>query len=130
MKKCLIYILAKKFQDDQYSQKNSVFWGMMLYSPSKIIQSSGGARCLHLQGQRINQTRNQHEAGRKLGLPASAGFLLGLFFNPEDGGDTFLQMSVDSLHTTQHYIPDDRTLKTTAVRTLNPTQCSQYITMQ
>jgi hypothetical protein len=46
--------------------------------------------CLHIHGRRINQTRNQCEAGSKLGfclLPANAGFLPGLFFDPKDGGD-------------------------------------------
>jgi hypothetical protein len=37
------------------------------------------------------------------------GFLLGLFFNPEDGGDMFLR-NIDFQHTTQHYIPEDRPL--------------------
>jgi hypothetical protein len=36
-----------------------------------------------------------------------AGFLLGLFFNPEDEGD----MSVDFQWTTQHYSPEDSTLQ-------------------
>jgi hypothetical protein len=39
------------------------------------------------------------------------GFLLGLFFNPEVGGDMFPEMSVDFQWTTWCYIPDDRTLQ-------------------
>jgi hypothetical protein len=35
-----------------------------------------------------------------------AGFLLGLFFDPEDGGDMFLQ----NIGNTRRYIPEDRTL--------------------
>jgi hypothetical protein len=39
-----------------------------------------------------------------------AGFLLGLFFNPEDGGDMFFPKQWLTLAGTQHYIPEDRTL--------------------
>jgi hypothetical protein len=39
----------------------------------------------HLQGRRISHARNQSEAR------SNAGFLLGLFFDPEDGGDMFFR---------------------------------------
>jgi hypothetical protein len=42
LKKCFRYILVKKFQGDQYSQKNSVFRVMTPYSPLKIIRTSSG----------------------------------------------------------------------------------------
>jgi hypothetical protein len=60
---------------------------IIIFTSINPIQSR---MCLHIQGERVNQTRNECEAGSKLGfclLPANAGFLLGLFFNPEDGGD-------------------------------------------
>jgi hypothetical protein len=38
------------------------------------------------------------------------GFLPGLFFGPEAGGDIFLRNVVDFQQTTQHYIPEDNTL--------------------
>jgi hypothetical protein len=37
----------------------------LLCSPLKVNQSFGGICRLHLHGRIINQTRNQHEAGRK-----------------------------------------------------------------
>jgi hypothetical protein len=43
---------------------------------------------LHLQGKRVSQARNQHEAGSKAEQHYD-GLLLGLFFEPEDRGDMF-----------------------------------------
>jgi hypothetical protein len=40
-----------------------------------------------------------------------AGFLLGLFFDLEDGGDMFLQNVGYFQRTTRHYIPEARTLR-------------------
>jgi hypothetical protein len=48
----------------------------------------GGIYCLHPQDQREHQARDQEEAELCLLL---AGFLLGLLFNPENGGNMFLQ---------------------------------------
>jgi hypothetical protein len=45
-------------------------------------------------------------------LPASAGFLLGLHFNSEDGDDIFSSASVDFGRTTWGYIPKEKTLET------------------
>jgi hypothetical protein len=49
-----------------------------------------------------------------------AGFLLGLFFSPEDGGNIFLGNLTDFHWTTQHYIPEEFFIST-AMRTSNPT---------
>jgi hypothetical protein len=45
--------------------KSSVFWDLMPCSPLKVNQSFSGTCRHHLQGWRISQVRNQHEAGSK-----------------------------------------------------------------
>jgi hypothetical protein len=45
--------------------EKSVFWDIKLCGPLKVSHCFGGTCCLHLQGRRINQARNQHEAGNK-----------------------------------------------------------------
>jgi hypothetical protein len=52
----------------------------------KVNRRFGGTYRLHRQGRRIRQARNQREAGSK----QNGGFLLGLFFDPEDAGNMFL----------------------------------------
>jgi hypothetical protein len=61
-----------------------MFWDITC-SPLKVNRHYVGACCLHLQGKKVGQARNQHEAGSKLCV----------FFDPEDGGDMFYEMSVD-----------------------------------
>jgi hypothetical protein len=77
--------------------KNSVFWDITLCSPLKVSWHFGGT----------SSGSKQSSAWYLL----HAGFLLGLFFDPEDGGDMFLRTLVDYQRTTQHYIPEDRTLQ-------------------
>jgi hypothetical protein len=57
--------------------KSSVFWDITPCNLVTINQHFGGIYRLHLQGS-VSQARNKHDAGSKL-------------FNPEDGGDMFLQ---------------------------------------
>jgi hypothetical protein len=66
-------------------------WDITLCSPWKISRHFWGTAHLHVQGQRISKARNQHESRSQAGLCFHAGFLFGLFFDPEDGGDMFLQ---------------------------------------
>jgi hypothetical protein len=40
----------------------------------------------------------------------NAGFMFGIFFGPEDGGDMFFRKSVDFQRSTWHCIPEDRGL--------------------
>jgi hypothetical protein len=63
--------------------KGSILWDITPCSLLKVNQCFRGTCCLHFQGQRISQVKNQCEA--------VAREQLGLFFNPEYGGDMFLQ---------------------------------------
>jgi hypothetical protein len=45
--------------------ESSVFWDITPFKLLKVNQCFRGTLCLHLQGQRISQTRNQHEAVSK-----------------------------------------------------------------
>jgi hypothetical protein len=67
--------------------KCSVFWDVTPCSPFKVNRRFGGKYCILLHGRRISHARNQSEACYLL----HAGFLLGLFFDPNDGGDIFLR---------------------------------------
>jgi hypothetical protein len=61
--------------------KSSIFWNVTACRPLKVNWHSGGTCHLHLQGQRMSQASNVLHAG----------FFLGPFFEPEDGGDMFHQ---------------------------------------
>jgi hypothetical protein len=63
-----------------------------------------GRTCrLHLQGRKISQAGNQHEAISKKNL-------LYLYFNPEDDDGIFVRNVGLLLRTTQRYILEDRSL--------------------
>jgi hypothetical protein len=62
-------------------------------SPVEVHRYFKGIYCLHLQDSRVSQARIQKEAGGKQNKPSNSScrlrpisFLLGSFFNPEDGG--------------------------------------------
>jgi hypothetical protein len=73
--------------------ESSVFWDIIPCSLVEANQHSGEPYCFHPQSRRVCQARNHHESGSKQSSCAycllHAGFLLGLLFNPEDGGDMF-----------------------------------------
>jgi hypothetical protein len=73
--------------------KISIFWDIKSRSPLKVDRRFGRSR-LHLQGRRINYAINQREADSKESFVCyllHGGFLLGSFFDSEDGGDIFLR---------------------------------------
>jgi hypothetical protein len=41
---------------------STIFWDIMLCSPLKVNRHFGGTYCLHIQGRRISQARNQRES--------------------------------------------------------------------
>jgi hypothetical protein len=63
--------------------KITIFWDITPYSPLNVNRRFGGTYRLHLQGRKISQTL--------LVTCFHAGFLPGLFFDPEDEGDMFLR---------------------------------------
>jgi hypothetical protein len=67
---------------------SSDLWNTRI-TPCSLLKKSRrfGGTCLSHRS--IQQARNQHEAGSKLSV--CVGFLLGLFFDLEDGGEIFLQ---------------------------------------
>jgi hypothetical protein len=48
--------------------KKSIFWDIAPCSPVPARRRLGETYHLHLQGPRVNQARNQHEAGRVLAV--------------------------------------------------------------
>jgi hypothetical protein len=63
----------------------------MPYSPLKINRSFGGESCLHVQGPKMSQARNQREAGSKMKMEATCSS----------------ETSVDFQRATQRHIPED-----------------------
>jgi hypothetical protein len=67
--------------------KNTMFWDITPCSLLKVNGRFGGTYRLHLQGRKISRARNERESRALFAACFHAGFLLGLFFGPEDGGD-------------------------------------------
>jgi hypothetical protein len=76
-----------------YCITSSVLWDVTPCSLLKVNRSCRRKCRLHLQGRRISQARNQHKAGGKQSL-FQAGFLLDLFFYPEDRGDGVISQEI------------------------------------
>jgi hypothetical protein len=60
--------------------KSTIFWDLTACSPLKVNRRLGGTYRLHLRGLQALLATCFH-----------TGFLLGLFFDPEDGGDMFFR---------------------------------------
>jgi hypothetical protein len=82
--------------------KVSVFWGITPYIPLTVNRRFGGIYRLHLHGRRMNETRNQLEAGGKLNMK--------LTFSSET--------SFDLQWTTWRYIPEDNSLTNSKLNAL------------
>jgi hypothetical protein len=51
------------------TMKSYIFWDMTARSPMKVDRRFGGIYSLHLQGRRVSQVRNHHDAGNRQGKP-------------------------------------------------------------
>jgi hypothetical protein len=85
--------------------KISIFWDVMSCSPLKVNRRFGGTCRLHLQGWRISQARNQHEAGGR-----QSSWLIGLvyFASLKMEATCSSKTSVNFQWTTQRRIAEDR----------------------
>jgi hypothetical protein len=94
--------------------KSPIFWYIKPSRPLNVNRRFRGKFRYHLQGRKISQASNQHEAGSACYL-LRPGFLLALFFDPEDKGNIFSEMSVAFQQTTGCYIPEDKTFQLACV---------------
>jgi hypothetical protein len=82
MEKVLFYSSGYK---EMYCSKSPIFWDITPCSLSKVSCRFGGTCRLHLQDRSISQAIKKHQEG------SNGGFLNSLFFDPEDGGDMYIQ---------------------------------------
>jgi hypothetical protein len=69
--------------------KNIIFWGVVPRSLVEIYRNFGGTVCLHIHHREVSQASIQQYL-IFFGL-LTACFLLDVFFDPDDGGSTFIR---------------------------------------
>jgi hypothetical protein len=74
----------------RFSQKNSVLWDIMQCYPLNVKRCFERTYRLHPQGRRISQKQERRESRAMHATCFHVG-LFGLFFDPEYGGDMYLQ---------------------------------------
>jgi hypothetical protein len=79
-------------------RKCEEFWIRTQHSTLKVKRRFGRTYLLRLYCWKISQERNQHDADSFACCLLHAGFLFGLLFNSEDGGDIFLRKVCIGLH--------------------------------
>jgi hypothetical protein len=91
--------------------KSTIFCDIMPCSSLKANWHFRGTYRLHPQDRRISRANNKHKKRWQAAACFHAGFLLGLFLDPEDWGDMFRWNVSYFQRTTRYYIPDDSTLQ-------------------
>jgi hypothetical protein len=101
-------------EDTTLLKKSTIIWDIMLCGPMRVNRRFGGTYRLLLQGESLFITCFH------------AGFLLSLFFDPEDGGDVLPKRR--STFNGRHGVLSQKMVLfiTTAVRTSNPTKLQFY----
>jgi hypothetical protein len=62
---CLLVNEKRRNETDLLSVKSSIFWDVMPCNPLKVNRHLGGTCCLHHQGRRLTQARNQRDASSR-----------------------------------------------------------------
>jgi hypothetical protein len=99
--------------------KSSTLWDITPCSSVKINRRFGRHITSHLQGRKLSQARNHYGAGNKQGR-IHARFLFSDSSMVKMEAIYSAETSVDFHRPTRRYIPEERTLIPTTVKTSNP----------
>jgi hypothetical protein len=89
--------------------KSSILCDITLYSPLKVNRRFEGKCRLHRQGLRVNQVRNQHEAGSNQSRLLDSCLAYSATLKMETTCSS--EISVDFQQTTRRHIPEDDPLQ-------------------